>query len=407
VFTVYVFTLHGIRTPSPLTNSRDGLGTKKKKKKKKCRNRREIVSDICFRIIKILPGQHRRLTNATHRRMTLEEGCPNGATLNKEGSASDLISPMTLEEEGGASAAAQADGQTPDEEALRWAAVPREHLIRLILEQLPRFRSRLYIDGDSALAELINCGLLEHMPGDYSWSLCFEAPFISRLCREGFLPICCELGGGTAPGLYVLLPKLHIQRCILRHGDMHISKKVRKRAPRYRLTVCQAFDEVMQQCIEQHGMAWLYPPMQRVLSQLAAPATLDGLEACSPRFVSFELWTRPEPSGGGGDAMEKAPQLVAGDLGCVVGSSYTSFSGFHIGDGTGSIQMALTGMLLERAGFGWWDLGQEHGYKAVLGAKPVPRAEFIDTFRQLRGVPNRLRELVGAGGDATEASALR
>jgi Leu/Phe-tRNA-protein transferase len=414
--------------------------------------------------------------------------------------------------------------------------VPRELLIHLILEQLPRFRTRLYIHDEHALAELQAGGLLECMPGDYAWSLCFDAPFVSRLCLEGILPICCELelGNGVSPGLYILLPKLHVQRCVLLPGKLHISKKVRKRAARYRLTVCQAFDEVLQQCIHQHGVAWLYPPMQRLLKAMAAPASLEGLETCrSPRFVSFELWTRPEMgdtiplgegggdksrgggpsngscdggsrggsgcgSGGGGSARGDAsgsgssaddsrrdhgseggggsgggsprgcgsrctngpsagcaivcgnecpsdgecgatpaalaashaaiapnggdcgvnpanvnraraghPQLVAGDLGCMVGSVYTSFSGFHFGDGTGSIQLALTGRLLERAGFGMRDLGQEHTYKAALGASTLPRREFLAKFRQLTSLPNRLREVVGDSGDATEASALR
>ena len=44
-------------------------------------------------------------------------------------------------------------------------------------------------------------------------SLNFSARFVASLCYEGLLPICCELGGGT--GLYVLLPKLHVERCIL------------------------------------------------------------------------------------------------------------------------------------------------------------------------------------------------
>lgn len=395
------------------------------------------------------------------------------------------------------------------------AIVPREALIHLILEQLPRFRTRLYIHDEHALAELLAGSLLECMPGDYAWSLCFDAPFISRLCLEGILPICCELGGGISSGLYVLLPKLHVQRCVLLPGKLHISKKVRKRAARYRLTVCQAFEEVLQQCIQQHGVAWLYPPMQRLLMAMAAPASLEGLEKCSsPRFVSFELWTRPEVtdaiedggdrgersrgedptssgSGGGDDggsasggfgggrsgrgdatgssaradgstadcvspcdhassgdggsphgyrsssqngssadragdsrterpsrgdcggpanpdrASAGQPQLVAGDLGCMVGSVYTSFSGFHLGDGTGSIQLALTGRLLERAGFGMWDLGQEHTYKVALGASALPRREFLAKFRQLTSKPNRLRDVLGKGGDATEASALR
>ena len=65
----------------------------------------------------------------------------------------------------------------------------------------------------------------------------------------------------------------------------------------------------------------------------------DAVQVCS-----FELW-----EGG---------SLVAGEFGCVVGCSYTSFSGFHSVDSAGSVQMLLTARLLETAGFEYWDMGQ-------------------------------------------------
>ena len=51
--------------------------------------------------------------------------------------------------------------------------------------------------------------------------------------------------------------------------------------------------------------------------------------------------------------------------------------------------------LLERAGFAWWDLGQEHEYKRRLGAATLPRADFLDSFRAERERPNRLAALAG------------
>lgn len=293
-------------------------------------------------------------------------------------------------------------GSCSSEGARAWHQLPLAQLERIILQQLPRFRSRLYIADAGMLAILVAREVLERMPGDYSWSLCFEPAFIIALVREGFLPICCELGGGATPGLcaYVLLPKLHEQRCVLELGAMHVSRKVRKHAGRYTLTVCQAFFAVIEACIAQHGTSWLYPPMMRLFASLSVPPSLDGLQGSAPRFVSFELWSRP-PAGSA-----EPPALVAGDLGCVVGRSYTSYSGFHAQSGAGSVQLALTAALLERAGFGWWDLGQEHGYKTVIGATVLPRAVFLRRFRQLRVQPNRLAELLGAGGDATEAATL-
>ena len=48
------------------------------------------------------------------------------------------------------------------------------------------------------LAAALRKNLEAHLQGDFCWSLNFAPRFVAALCAEGFLPICCELGGGTA-----------------------------------------------------------------------------------------------------------------------------------------------------------------------------------------------------------------
>ena len=279
-------------------------------------------------------------------------------------------------------------------------------------------------------------------------SLCFSPRFIAALCYEGLLPICCELGGGT--GLYVLLPKLHAERCVLSFDALHVPKKVRKRARRYVLTCGRAFDAVLDGCIRQHGESWLYPPLQTALRALTTAAAPAGCGDSSPSAVSSSADVasgevagrvaggcslsshRPERGSGGGggevgtggdlsrrssgaEQSEPQPQqpqpqpqppgrtakhssapsaspsssssssstaaaaaasgsgdaaggasyegggvralsfelwrdgeLVAGELGCAVGASYTSFSGFHAESGAGAAQLAMTASLVCR-----------------------------------------------------------
>ena len=88
-------------------------------------------------------------------------------------------------------------------------------------------------------------------------------------------------------------------------------------------------------------------------------------------MVSFELW--------------QDGKLVAGEFGSMTGCSYTSFSGFHRVDSAGSVQMAMTARLLQRAGFDFWDMGQEHAYKLRVGAAMEPRDAFLRRFRDARG----------------------
>ncbi|KAF4740220.1 hypothetical protein FOZ62_000243, partial [Perkinsus olseni] len=79
-------------------------------------------------------------------------------------------------------------------------------------------------------------------------------------------------------------------------------------------------------------------------------------------------------------------ELVAGELGCLVGN-YTSLTGFFDSKspGLGSVQMAALGAYLSNEGLAqMWDIGMDIEYKRGLGARNLPRTEFVRTFRHLR-----------------------
>jgi len=285
------------------------------------------------------------------------------------------------------------------------------------MAQIPRFRERPYVEDTAALTKALADGLATSLEGDFCWSLCFSAAFLHALCYEGFLPICCELGGGS--DLFVLLPKLHENRCVLRFADVHFSKKARKKAKQYVLTVGQAFGRVLACCIEQHGESWLHPPMISAFCEMggARPglASAGGsLEAEMPAVVapasgaagmlSFELWRETAASEDGSAPASRT--LVAGEFGSVAGRSYTSFSGFYREDGSGAAQMALTSACLEAAGFAWWDMGQEHAYKHERGARMMPRADFLRAYRVHRTQPNAMGELLRRHSGRLTSAAL-
>ena len=174
-----------------------------------------------------------------------------------------------------------------------WNSLSHDALLKLITDQIPRFQQRPYLENHAVLRTALADGpasALLNFEGDFCWSLCFTAAFLRALIFEGFLPIAAELGGGT--GLFVLLPKLHTQRCILSFPDLHVPKKVRKRAcrKRYSLTVDDAFEDIMAGCLEQHGASWLHPPLRDVFAELAPPSSqspelrplLDVSDAAKP-----------------------------------------------------------------------------------------------------------------------------
>ena len=274
--------------------------------------------------------------------------------------------------------------------ASSWGTLDHSHLRRLIADQIPRFRARPYLADVASIKAFFTARLESVLEDDYCWSLCFDANFFRALCFEGFLPICTELGGGT--GLFVLLPKLHADRSILRFDALHVPKKLRRRALReaYTLSIDDgAFDAVLAGCVRQHGeAAWLHPPLRSTLAAIRveqARASCDQPDSVASgiggvRLFCFALW--------------RGDELVAGEIGVVCGRVYTSFSGFYAADGAGAVQMALTGRLLERAHIAWWDMGQEHEYKRALGAVSVPRQHFLDAFREQRHRANAIMELV-------------
>ena len=74
---------------------------------------------------------------------------------------------------------------------------------------------------------------------------------------------------------------------------------------------------------------------------------------------------------------------LAGELGYAVGRAYVSLSGFFRRERPewnhfGKLQMVLLARRLEAAGFAFWNLGHPSmGYKTRLGARFLPRADFL------------------------------
>lgn len=66
---------------------------------------------------------------------------------------------------------------------------------------------------------------------------------------EGFLPIATRAGTRG-----YLLPKLHVERCVLRlspESDLHVGRSTRKKGRRFLLSVNERFDAVVAGCHRQ------------------------------------------------------------------------------------------------------------------------------------------------------------
>ena len=299
-----------------------------------------------------------------------------------------------------------------------------DEVVNVMQQLFEYYRTREYITPDIDLRRFAARFVAAETDVEYCWSLSFDIGFFARLCYEGFLSICSY----PAKLCFLLMPWIAPTRAVMDFGEMHVSKQLKKRSKGYHMTINADFEGVVKGCVQQHGKSWLWKPMQnllkqgfcdpkRLLAQLGtrtdppdeavgrplSPTSHAELKSAAFRVVTFELWN------------SATGELVAGDLGYVVGSFYTSMTGFRSpkSKSCGTIQLVATYALLKRCGFAFWDLGMVMDYKKALGAKVVSKREFIDRYHGVRDKECRLfipphtaqADLVGTAPKEAPASA--
>ena len=211
---------------------------------------------------------------------------------------------------------------------------------------------------------LLDRRLLPHVPefvedrnGQFCIALSFEPSFIAEVCRHGYIPM-----GEIARGRQILLIKSHQQRCILNFENLHISRKLKRYARDLTLRINHNFETCLQQTVNSHENNWLIKPLCNAFTKI------HYQEMFSVKLHSIEIYADET--------------LVAGEIGYTTGSIYTSLSGFHTQNGSGSVQLAVLGKILSESGFTFWDLGMDMIYKRTLGAHSIDRPSFLELWHQ-------------------------
>jgi len=222
-------------------------------------------------------------------------------------------------------------------------------------------------DPDLAVDQLIT----NDYPDDFCFSPVMDSAFVSRLMASGFLVMSTRIQTAGLGDRTILLPKLHVERLVLRPEEFHEPRSVKRVLGRYELRPYVDFNEILHACVQTHGDDWLTPELCDILSELNGTPRIDPKKGTPEALpVSFGLY--------------REGTLVAGEIGIMVGRAYTSYSGFRFENSAGSVQLVLTGRFLKEAGFPLWDLGMPIAYKERLGARTVERVEFISLFRAAR-----------------------
>lgn len=204
------------------------------------------------------------------------------------------------------------------------------------------------------------------------WSDLWDPAFYVAVARAGFICICIE-----HPELgHVLIPELQTSYAVLDWENLHASRNLRRiigsgrlEEEQIELRVANPCEQVLARVVEYHGQSnWLHEPYLNLMRTLADDSAGDFA------LHGIELWSR------------QSDELIAGELGYTIGTTYTSLSGFCLPTernwrSYGTLQQFLLAESLAERGYEFWNMGHVGmPYKLALGAKELTRGEFLDRW---------------------------
>jgi len=207
-------------------------------------------------------------------------------------------------------------------------------------------------------SRLLNDLIYSNMIKNYYWSTDFSPAYYIAQAKAGFIAVTDHYEEEE-----LLLPEIQFSYALLDFKDLHVSKKVQKLIQRNHLQIeiTNNLDEVAEKINISHRNCWLTP---RYLNTLKETQGMDE----DFQTIAVMLREKGEP--------------VAGELGYIIGRTYTSLSGFSSREKAynhyGTAQLVLLAKYLEKENFDFWNLGQPYmPYKLSLGAKIYDRHTFL------------------------------
>ena len=202
-----------------------------------------------------------------------------------------------------------------------------------------------------------------NMNKNYYWTDDFSAENYVALAKAGFISVTEKHLGEE-----LLIPEIQYKYALLDFKNLHISKKVQKlfKQKKLSITFSSNLDEVYEGINRLHKNSWLTAQYLKMLKEVQ---DLDG----DVLVKSVEL--------------REDGKLIAGEIGYIIGKSYTSLSGFSSKEkryrNYGTAQLVLLARYLEKLGCDFWNLGHPYmDYKLALGSKIYDREDFLRRWRK-------------------------
>jgi len=209
-----------------------------------------------------------------------------------------------------------------------------------------------YLQDTSALYAIYT-----NTQSNYYWSDDFSASYYIAQAKAGFIAV-----SDTLANKELLLPEIQFAYALLDFKDLHIPSRISKliRSKNLCITIDDNFEEIQEYLDRYHKNNWLTKKYASIIRQTQ--------EIEQSNFKAITVY------------IEYQGEIVAGEIGYIIGSTYTSLSGFSdkIYKGFGTAQMVLLAQKLQDSGFDFWNLGHPYmDYKQNLGAKIYQRDEFL------------------------------
>lgn len=232
----------------------------------------------------------------------------------------------------------------------------------------------LFIDSEAIANPAVMNHLYRDMTRDYYVADDWSPQFYCMQAARGFIAV----GYQTPEGTQLLLPQIQKSYCVLDWDKLDNSASIRKQVKKsnFRMKINANPASVIEKISEYHGSKnWVCSKYKDLCMRLFqagninVPCFTDSTTVF--RMCSVELY--------------QYETLIAGELGYIIGSVFTSLTGFCKREkkiSIGKIQIFALASILRSCGFKFLNLGQppENGlmqYKADLGGVTIERLDFI------------------------------
>lgn len=198
----------------------------------------------------------------------------------------------------------------------------------------------------------------------YYYSDIFDEDFYINLARAGFISV-----SHSEEGKQYLVPEMQKEYAVMDFENLHISKKVNKLLKQkelYSFAVSKNISKIANEIERYHKENWVEKDYLELLHKL---------KEYKHQYIDFEILCCEL-------VCNKTNDLIAGEIGYRINSTYTSLSGFTTKEkqynNYGKLQMTLLSQYLKKNNYSFWNMGHPYmQYKLDLGATILKREDFL------------------------------